>query len=179
MGYQQSQKHPPEIFYNKKSVLKNFANFTRKRFCKSLFLIKLQAFRHRSFPVKPAKFLRTPILKNVCKSLLLQGVPRWKQLFKVFYEEEISGVSKYSQQKYLQSIFSNVLAVISKTWTQTLDLEPEKPGPLGMAYIPKLLRETSSRRLWVGEISSSMFHPWQSDIFRNPKQIICSLCFYQ
>ena len=45
-----------------------------------LFLIKLQAqtcnfvkkrLQHRYFPVKFAKFLRTPILKNICERLLL------------------------------------------------------------------------------------------------------------
>ena len=37
-------------------VLKNFANFTGKQLCWSLFLIKMQ-LQHRSFPVKIAKFL--------------------------------------------------------------------------------------------------------------------------
>ena len=40
----------------KKSVLKNFANFTRKHLC---------------FPVKFAKVLGTPIIKNICERLLL------------------------------------------------------------------------------------------------------------
>ena len=35
----------------------------------SLFLIKL--FQHRCFPVNIGEFLRTPILKNICKWLLL------------------------------------------------------------------------------------------------------------
>ena len=38
------QKQPPEVFH-KKAVLKNFALFIRKHLCRSLFLIKLQAFR--------------------------------------------------------------------------------------------------------------------------------------
>ena len=50
-----------------KSILKSFANCTRKPLCYSLFLTKLQAFR----TVKFAKFLRTPILMNIYKSLLL------------------------------------------------------------------------------------------------------------
>ena len=41
---QKRQKQPPEVF-SKKGALKNFANFTRKYPCWSLFLIKLQAFR--------------------------------------------------------------------------------------------------------------------------------------
>ena len=42
----------------KKGVLKNFVNFTGKHLCWSL----------RWFPVKFTKFLRTPILKNICKT---------------------------------------------------------------------------------------------------------------
>ena len=41
-----------------------------------------------------------------------------------------------------------------------------------MATIPKLPRETSSRRLWVSGFSRSTFHPWQFDIFWNPKRIV-------
>ena len=54
----------------KKGVLKNSANFSGKHMCLSLFLIKLQAGRpatrlqRRCFPVKFAKFLRTPFLQN-------------------------------------------------------------------------------------------------------------------
>ena len=43
----------------RKGVLRNFAKFTGKHLCQSLFLIKLQAW-HRCFPVNFAKFLRTP-----------------------------------------------------------------------------------------------------------------------
>ena len=39
-----NQKQPSEMFY-KKAVLRNFAIFTGKHLCWSLFLIKLQAFR--------------------------------------------------------------------------------------------------------------------------------------
>ena len=39
------KKQPPGMFY-KKAVLKNFAIFTKKHLCWSLFLIKLQAERH-------------------------------------------------------------------------------------------------------------------------------------
>ena len=40
----QPQKQPLKLF-EKKGVLRNIANFTRKRLCWSLFLIELQAFR--------------------------------------------------------------------------------------------------------------------------------------
>ena len=42
--YLDTQKHSPEVFC-KKSVLKNFANFTEKHQYWSLFLIKLQGCR--------------------------------------------------------------------------------------------------------------------------------------
>ena len=50
-----------------------------KNLCCSLSIRKLQAFnlikkrlQHRCFPVNVANFLRTPILKNICKRLLLK-----------------------------------------------------------------------------------------------------------
>ena len=62
----------------KKGVLKNFTNFTGNHLCWGLYLIKLQAWRpasslkkrlqHRCFPVK---FLRAPVMKNICERLLL------------------------------------------------------------------------------------------------------------
>ena len=52
-------KQPPEVFYEKKA-LKNFVKFTGKHLCLSLLFIKAAGVkRHRYFPVKFAKFLRT------------------------------------------------------------------------------------------------------------------------
>ena len=68
------------IYSVKKAVLKRFANVKGKHLCWSLFLMKSYAFRRSTllkrdskinfFLVKFAKFLRTPILKNICKRLL-------------------------------------------------------------------------------------------------------------
>ena len=76
----------------KEGVLKDSANFTEKHLCWSLFLIKLQAstlikrLQHRCFPVKFEKFLRTPILKNICERLLLKvGKRHQTGLFNVLY----------------------------------------------------------------------------------------------
>ena len=65
----------------KKAVLKNFATLTENYLCRSLFFNKVEALRpitllkkrlhHRYFPVNITKFLRTPILKNICEKLLL------------------------------------------------------------------------------------------------------------
>ena len=62
-----------QMFF-KIGVLKNFANFTVKHLCWSLFLIKLQAkkrLQHRCCPVVFAKFLRTPLFKENLRRLLL------------------------------------------------------------------------------------------------------------
>ena len=69
-----------QMFF-KIGVFLNFAIVTRKDLNWRYFLIKLQACRsaaffkkrcqHRCFLVSIAKFLRTPILKNICKWLLL------------------------------------------------------------------------------------------------------------
>ena len=60
-----------EVFC-KKGVLRNFAKFTGKHLCQSLFFNKVAGLRpatllkkrlwHRCFPVNFAKFLRTPFL---------------------------------------------------------------------------------------------------------------------
>ena len=58
----------------RKGVLKNFAKFTGKHLCQSLFFNKVAGLRpvtllkrrpwHRCFPVNFAKFLRIPFLQN-------------------------------------------------------------------------------------------------------------------
>ena len=59
----------PEVFY-KKGVLRNFAKFTGKHLCQSLFFNKVAGMRtatllkkrlwHRCFPLNFAKFLKKP-----------------------------------------------------------------------------------------------------------------------
>ena len=55
----------------KKAVPKNFAIFTGKHLGWSLLLIELQAKRLQHSSKNIAKFLRTPILKNICEPLPL------------------------------------------------------------------------------------------------------------
>ena len=55
----------------KKAVLKNFAIFTGKHLCWSLFLIKLLAFRVFSNDV--AKILKTPFLNKMCERFHLEN----------------------------------------------------------------------------------------------------------
>ena len=66
----------------KKGILKNFAKFTGKHLCQSLFFTKVADLRpatllkkrlwHRYFPVNFAKFLKTSFLQNTSRRLLLQ-----------------------------------------------------------------------------------------------------------
>ena len=69
----------------RKGVLRNFAKFTGKHMCQSLFLNKVAGLRptasllkerlwRRCFPVNFTKFLRTPFLQNTFGPLLLQSV---------------------------------------------------------------------------------------------------------
>ena len=58
-----------------KGILKTFANFTGKHLCWNVLIHSVKNFvkkrlQHRCFPVKFAKLLRTPILKNICERLL-------------------------------------------------------------------------------------------------------------
>ena len=63
----------------KKGVLKNFAKFTRKFLCPSLFYNKIAGLATllkkrlwHSFPVNFAKFLTISILENICERHLLE-----------------------------------------------------------------------------------------------------------
>ena len=68
-----SRSSRPEVFFEKR-VLKNFAKFTGKHLCQSLFFKKVAGVRpatllkkrlwHRCFPVNFAKFLITSFLQN-------------------------------------------------------------------------------------------------------------------
>ena len=69
----------PMVFY-KMGVCRNFAKFTGKHLCQSLFFNKVagrpatllkRRLWHRCFPVNFAKFLKTPFLKEHLQWLLL------------------------------------------------------------------------------------------------------------
>ena len=69
----------------KKGVLRNFAKFTEKHLCQSLFFNIIAGLRpatllknwlwHRCFPVNLSKFLRTPFFIEHLRWLLLQCSP--------------------------------------------------------------------------------------------------------
>ena len=62
-----------------KGVLRNYAKFTGKHLCQSLFLIKLQTWE---FSVNFAKFLRTPFLIEHLWWLLLSEVDIYKGMLR-------------------------------------------------------------------------------------------------
>ena len=99
-----------QMFF-KIAVLKNFANSTGKHLCWRYFLIKLQSWKdsikkrlqHRSFPVKFAKFLRTPFLHNIssgCFWLLTRSrepKPMWLSVINIRFScKRVFAVAKVS-----------------------------------------------------------------------------------
>ena len=62
-------------------ALKNFAIFTGKHLCWSLFI--KNRLQQRCFLVNIGKFLRAPILKNICKRLLLNRTVSLKMFTKL------------------------------------------------------------------------------------------------
>ena len=83
MWYQNSKEVVAQRCSIRKGVLKNFAKFTGKHLCQSLFFNKVAGVKpatllkkrlwHRCFPVNFAKFLRTPFLQNTSGRLLLSS----------------------------------------------------------------------------------------------------------
>ena len=74
-SFNKFQKQPPQVFCKKKVFLKISQASQETPVLESLFN-KIVGFnkkmlQHRCFPVKFAKFLKVPILKNICKGLLL------------------------------------------------------------------------------------------------------------
>ena len=67
------QKQPRKVLYKKAGlleILQYSQEYTKKSDMKSCNIIK-KRHQHKCFPVNIAKFLRTPILKNICEVLLL------------------------------------------------------------------------------------------------------------
>ena len=77
-----TSKYNEQKVFHKKAVLKNFAIFTGRHLCWNLFFNKNTGLQGPSFIKKRheprcffaniEKFLRTPILKNICERLLLR-----------------------------------------------------------------------------------------------------------
>ena len=70
----------------KKVVLNNFAIFTEKHLCWSLFLIDFNKKLQRKYlHVNIAKVLRTPILNNICLRLLLKKISIFNNFYLYFH----------------------------------------------------------------------------------------------
>ena len=95
----------PEVFCEK-GVLRNFAKFTGKYLCQSLFFNKVaglrsatlfkKRLRHRCFPVNAAKFLRTPFL-------VAASVPRFLEWKLEHSKRENFRLIKLCLQKYVKN----------------------------------------------------------------------------
>ena len=108
-----SKKYNEQVFY-KKVVLKNFAIFTEKHLRWSLFLNKntvLQTWnffkkrlQHRFFPVNIAKFLRKPVLENICERLS----ERLSNINNIGIEEDIFSKIKHGNWRRIFSQKQNM-----------------------------------------------------------------------
>ena len=83
-------------FFVKKSVLKNFANFTGEHLCWRLQKRKKKRLQHKCFP---PKFLRTPTLKDICERLILND---WvNQLRPMFLSYRTNAMDLHSADWFL------------------------------------------------------------------------------
>ena len=72
-------KNSHRMFSIRNKTLKNFIKFTRKHLCrnvffnevKRVFFLKKKILRRECFPANLVKYLRAPILYNICQRLLL------------------------------------------------------------------------------------------------------------
>ena len=122
-----SRSSRPEVFC-KKDVLKNFAKFTGKHRCQSLFSNKVAGFRpatllkkglrHRCFSVNFAKILRTSFLTEYLQWLL----PVFKEyemgtlVRNVLKSPKLTGSSQCSRSFFLTCIRSSPPEVFLKVF---------------------------------------------------------------
>ena len=115
----------------KKGALRNFAKFTGKHLCQSLFFNKVVNFKvatllkkrlwHRCLPVNFTKFLRTPFLQNAVGRLLLCNetflmlialklLNRWFIRLKVTYSKQ-----RYNHNfsKYFFEISERIILIVN------------------------------------------------------------------
>ena len=92
----------------RKGILINFAKFTGKHLCQSLFfdLLKKRLW-HRCFPVNFAKFLRTPFLQNT-SGLLLLYKKQSPLTFNIYWTLQIIKLNKKMKLLFLFNIYFHV-----------------------------------------------------------------------
>ena len=117
-------RYNDQVFYTK-VIIKNFAIFTEKQLRWSLFLNKnagLQSWnfikkrlQHRFFPVNIAKFLRTPVLENICERLF-ERFPTWASNItrNMGIEENIFSktIKKHSKFSYMKKTYIFMMILI-------------------------------------------------------------------
>ena len=75
---------------------------------------------HRCFSVKFVKFLKTPILKNICERLLLnEGDDEWRWLVFVVWLTDERSLKPYFQPRQTSEILTtaNLQHALSRIWT--------------------------------------------------------------
>ena len=116
----------------KKGVLKNFANFTGKHLWWNLFLIKLQAWRSENLSKRDSstgvflwKFLRPPILKNICDDWFCS--PSFSKIEGLFFSTSLKiwyCILKRSMLfRFLVSSLSKTIYMSKKTSFKTAPLK--------------------------------------------------------
>ena len=131
------KKQSLEVFC-KKGVLRNFAKFTGKHLCQSLFFNKVAGLRY--LPVNFVKFLRTPFLRNtwrlplirskflnarkkhLCSSLFLIKLRAWRPAFllKKLFSCEYCKIFKNSLlvETFCSLYFYVMIAFFGRLWVQ-------------------------------------------------------------
>ena len=104
-----------------KYFLKNFAIFTGKNLCCKALFYKVTGFQHtriqhRCFIVYNTKFLRTPILKNICEPLPLLFS---SSFFKVLGKNVLKTKSQKLINKYENTFICTLHAVMKKKKKKT------------------------------------------------------------
>ena len=113
---EKQQQPPGRGVLEKRGVLRNFANFTGKYLCQSLFLNKVAGPRsatllkkrlwHRYFPVSFAKFLRTPSLTEHLRWL-------YTDTDNLNHQENNFYVNVLSRQRcFMSRVYSNILRLL-------------------------------------------------------------------
>ena len=99
-----SQKQSSGGFY-KKDILKNFAKFTGKHLCLSLFFRKVAGLRlwHRYFPANFSKFLRTPFVTEHLRWLLLKTTVN-----QPIFREKLVDLQLYYSRTFSQEVFKHM-----------------------------------------------------------------------
>ena len=111
-----TQKQPPKVL--KKGVLKNLANFTGKDVCQSLrpAILWKKRLWHSCFPVKFAKFLRTPFYRTPVVAASVNSLLEIGNTLLQYYYQHWKISRKQSEKimiewtkKYISEIFIKLL----------------------------------------------------------------------